>query len=399
MPKSYSNEENPCITYLAKALEHAKMLRRENDEERAFLELKFLSSYIHSNSLFETLTKRDSDLGTTTLLLKIELEYAATCTQHAFSLYEENWHGAAISIEKKALDYLTTLPEAPAANVEKLKLLQGLCNTALGLSFQRPFKRFRNTPAAVKYAKKAFEYFFVKGTDALRNYLSSTISADSDQNHTDILNAVKYSGNYAAALHQLGLDCMEGRHYQQALKNLEESLLIRRKIEKELIRPYNEMSDRLADRLIKSCVLTAGSMQAIARINSDEKTYSDAIKLYDSAINQLQMKLDARYATPASLYDLKVTLYSALYGAGWCHYHIGRTEEALELHREAYNGRLELLGPSHIDTVKSSQAISRMERSMLEKDYRHHRGLTSLRFRHLFGPATTKVDFSKIDSR
>lgn len=340
----------------------AKEIRRQGDDERAFRLLGYSYAQIRDRGVFDLPTALRVKTGLVTLPSFVLLEYSAVCTQHAFRIFDESWHGVSIAMGRKVYSDAVKLSEEKSLSMhdqaEVIEVLH-LAETDLGLSFQRPFKRYRNTELAVVYSHKAYQYYWDKANDVLSQ--SGACRLESAQ--MIIFNAVKYCGNYASALYQRALDLIE-REPGGAFDLLRRSLDVRGKIEEDLI---TELSDKPNIRKYRSMVLRANTMQTMGRcrIGGGDDYLTDAQNLYESVIGQLQkLDFDDKSLAQGIRAEAQRVFAMAEYGYGWCLYHLGFYCEALSAHEVGFKMRLKQFGATHIDTRKSRNAVNQLRRAI-----------------------------------
>lgn len=340
----------------------AKEIRRQGDDERAFRLLGYSYAQIRDQGVFDLPTALRVKTGLLTLPSFVLLEYSAVCTQHAFRMFDESWHGVSISMGRSVYNDAIKLSEDKGLPIhdqaEVIEVLH-LAETDLGLSFQRPFKRYRNTELAVEYSHKAYLYYWDKANEALSQ--SGACRLESAQK--TIFNAVKYCGNYASALYQRALDLIE-RESDGASDLLRRSLDVRGKIEDGLIA---KLSDKPNIRKYRSMVLRANTMQTMGRckMGGGDDYLTDARNLYESVIGQLQkLDFDDKNLAQGICAEARRVFAMAEYGYGWCLYHLGLYREALSAHEMSFKMRLKQFGATHIDTRKSRNAVNQLRRAI-----------------------------------
>lgn len=351
--------------YIKASIDEGVSLRRRGDEEDAFLALGYAYAELRDRGVFQVEGVADNlKEGLLPSAIELALEYAATCTQHSFAIYDESWHGVSISIEKTSLDIAEECIKLLDAGAEEYVEAERLCyraENALGLSLQRPFSRYRDTGRAVEYTEHVYDYYFQFALDWINSRPTEGDASDvADRDLVD--QAIRRCGNYPSALYQRGVDERQNKSYKEAIKDLRSSLKVREEVESKLVRPfYGDESERV----YRSQILRANTCQEIARCGK-RLFFRSAKMKYERAISGLeQLK---KHLIGPEIRSACVTISRGKYGLGWCLVHTGHLDEGLSYLEGAYAERRWIMGDAHIDTVKALDAVGRVKGLLKSKE-------------------------------
>lgn len=342
---------------------HGVDLRQRSNEEEAFKYYKGCFGRIRDEGILEKTPSDREGVELYALACEVVLGYAATCTQHSFRTRDKTWHETAVGIEEDVLELSgTVIPSVRAAGLDPKPIEREIhrAGNSLGVSYQRPRSLFpgRNTKKAVNLTTDAANYYREKALDIIARTEGNCCGQDKE----DVLNAVRYCGNNAAAYYQRAEDYAQAGDKEKALRCYSKSEEIRREIERSLIIPvFGEDSLKYC----QSLSLRAGTCQAMARVQENgelaERLYEKAQGIYDEAIAKLSYleETNGSEASDGGCVTYQNARLGAQYGQAWCLFNMGRYAEALELHRSVYIQRRELLGTDHVDTIKSLDAVNK----------------------------------------
>lgn len=344
---------------------HAMGLRQKGSEKEAFSYLNRCFTVIRDSGILQGVPNTQDEVRRYAMACEVMLEYAATCTQHAFRTEDGSWHETAVDIEKGIVELAGTLiPSLKDSGLDIDPIYREIhrAGNSLGVSFQRPKSLFagRDTEAAVNYTSNAARYFREKAVGIIRAAGPNLRGQD----RTDVLNAIRYCGNYATALYQRAEDYLSENASLEAVACYEKSLKVRAQIEKELIKPVFGVSSL---KFCQSLTQRAGTIQAMARVGAED--LNAARELYGQAVRELcALEREAGGATSdGGSVTYQNARLGAQYGLAWCLYNSGDYDEALELHQQVFNERRELLGGDHVDTRKSLRAVEIVRAQILKR--------------------------------
>lgn len=334
-------------------------LRQLDTEERAFDYLKTCYGVIRDDGILKRVPQTQEEVERYSIACEVVLEYAATCTQHAFNKNDGEWHKTAVGIEDRIRKLSTTAIPAMPDGLDPTPIFRELhrAGNSLGVSYQRPKELFdgRDTEKAIKLTKEASRYY----GDWAKEIISRSAGGLSEQDKADILNAIRYCGNYAAALYQRAED-LKKKAPEEAIELYNQSIAERVSIEKNLISPLFTSTSL---KYFQSVTQRAGTYQAIAILSKGEKRkrgIGEAKKLYGEAIEGISAleRSESSGNSDGGCVTYQNARLGAQFGLAWCFFNGGEYEEALKKHKAVFDERRALLGSDHVDTVKSLRAMN-----------------------------------------
>ena len=337
---------------------HAATLRQEGEERAARRYLSWWHAEINRRKLLDASNNTNQNLKATTLACEIELDYAASCTQEALSVLDVNYQNAAVDIERNVHTILQrmctklcrTRRHSPA--FKHLKWLLYRSKNSLGVSYQRPKSIFpdRDTAYAVELCGEAYAYFLCIAVPLVKNKENN----QSDERCSIIVNAIRYCGNYAAALYQRAMDYQKSGALLTAREYMRRSIEVRLDIETALIVP--EFGHR-SQLYCRSLTLRADGERRMAEfcINKDEgdSVCMKATRHYGEALRILtELERDEGSDSSGGSYaTYRVARLRAQSGQARALGHLGNHLLAYYLHRATFLERVKCLGEAHIDTL------------------------------------------------
>ena len=260
---------------------HAMSLRQKGSEKEAFTYLNRCFTVIRDSGILQGVPSTQDEIRRYAMACEVMLEYAATCTQHAFRTEDGSWHETAVDIEKGIVELAGKLIPSlkdSGFNVDPIYREIHRAGNSLGVSFQRPKSLFagRDTEAAINYTRDAARYYREKAIGIIR-VVGPNLKG---QDRIDVLNAIRYCGNYATALYQRAEDYLAEDNSLEAIACYKKSLKVRARIEEELIIPVFGTASL---KFCQSLTQRAGTIQAMAKagvgnLNAARKLYKQAIR-------------------------------------------------------------------------------------------------------------------------